>query len=216
MVYHVLNRGVGRRTLFEKEDDYLAFQRILDETLRIRPMRICAYCLMPNHWHFVLWPEQDGDLSRFMQQMTNTHVKRWKRHFNETGYGPLYQGRFKAFPIQADDHFYQVVRYVERNALRANLVQTAEEWPWSSFAQRSRDDETVPMLRKTIRGDWPLARPSDWNSIVNLPQTEAELIALRRCVNRGRPFGDSEWTSETANQLGLESTLRRRGRPTNG
>jgi putative transposase len=148
-----------------------------------------------------------------MQQMTNTHVKRWKRHFGETGYGHLYQGRFKSFPIQTDDHFYQVVRYVERNALRANLVQEAEQWPWSSLAQRSRSDANFSMLRKTILGAWPLARPSDWNDIVSLPQTEAELISLRRCVNRGCPFGDSDWTSTTANQLGLESTLRQRGRP---
>ena len=74
MVFHILNRGVGRRTLFEKADDYLSLERIIDETLRSRPMRICGYCLMPNHWHFVLWPQHDGDLSAFLQQLTNTHV----------------------------------------------------------------------------------------------------------------------------------------------
>jgi hypothetical protein len=57
--YHVLNRGVGRRTLFEKEGDVLAFERALEETLRTRPMRVCAYCLLPNHFHFVLWPACD-------------------------------------------------------------------------------------------------------------------------------------------------------------
>ena len=86
-------------------------------------MRICAYCLMPNHWHLALWPEHDGDLSAFMQQMTNTHVKRWKQHFHETGYGHLYQGRFKSFAVQNDDYFYHVVRYVVRYALRANQVR---------------------------------------------------------------------------------------------
>ena len=91
MVFHVLNRGVSRRTLFEKADDYLALERIIDETLRARPMRICGYCLMPNHWHSVLWPEHDDDLSAFPQQMTNTHVKRWKQHRHETGYGHLYR-----------------------------------------------------------------------------------------------------------------------------
>ena len=134
----MLNRAVGRRTLFEKEYDYRAFERIIDQTLRTCRMRICAYCLMPNHWHFVLWPERDGDLSAFMQQMTNTHVKRWKAHFHETGLGHLYQGRFKSFPVQTDEYFYQAVRYVERNALRANLVSRAEDWPWSSLARRHR------------------------------------------------------------------------------
>jgi len=120
MVFHVLNRGVGRRRLFSKDGDYRAFERVLEKTLRTRPMRLCAYCLMPNRWHFVLWPEHDGDLAAFVQQLTNTHVKRWKEHRHEVGDGHLYQGRYKSFRAQTDDYFYQVVRYVERNALRAN------------------------------------------------------------------------------------------------
>jgi putative transposase len=207
MIFHVLNRGVGRRTLFDKEGDYLAFERVLEETLRIRPMRICAYCLMPNHWHFVLWPEHDGDLSAFMQQLTNTHVKRWKQHRREIGYGHLYQGRFKAFPVQSDDYFYQVVRYVERNAMRANLAERAEAWPWSSLGGPSRPD--WPPLLST----WPLSRPRDWLEIVNRPQSEAELAAIRRSLHRGSPLGDTNWITSTAQALGLESTLRPRGRP---
>lgn len=216
LVYHVLNRGVGGRTLFEKADDYLALERIIDETLRMRPMRICGYCLMPNHWHFVFWPEHDGDLSAFMQRMTNTHVKRWKQHFRETGYGHLYQGRFKSFPVQTEDYFYQVVRYVERNALRANLIQKAEDWPWSSLGRRTRNDDSLPMLSHAILLDWPLPRPHDWWNVVNTPETEAELAALRRCVNRGCPFGDPDWMLKTANELGLQSTVRERGRPKQG
>src|SRR5208282_3743682 len=123
MVFHVLNRGVGRRVVFTKDEDFLAFERVVEETLRTRRMRLWAYCLMPNHWHFVVWPERDGDLPAFMQQVTNTHVKRWKEHRHEIGYGHLYQGRYKCFPVETEDYFYQVVRYVGRNALRAN--------PWS-------------------------------------------------------------------------------------
>jgi len=133
MVYHVLNRGVGRRTLFDKDQDFLAFERVVEESLRTCTMRICAYCTLSNHWHFVLWPESDGDLPAFMQQMTNMHVKRWKEHRREIGYGHLYQGRYQCFPVETEDYFYQVVRYVERNALRANLVARAEQWLWSSL-----------------------------------------------------------------------------------
>jgi putative transposase len=208
MIFHVLNRGVGRRSLFEKDADYEAFERVADETLRTVPMRICAYSLMPNHWHFVVWPERDGELSAFMQQLTNTHVKRWKEHRRETGYGHLYQGRYKSFPVQTDEYFYQVVRYVERNALRANLVGRAELWRWSSLAPRARDNRILPLL-----ADWPLARPEDWLTIVNEPQTEAELAAIGRSVRRGCPLGDALWVSQTACRLGLESTMRPRGRP---
>ena len=208
MVFHVLNRGVGRRSLFDKDDDFSAFERVVEESLRTRPMRLCAYCLMPNHWHFVVWPEHDGDLPAFMQQLTNTHVKRWKEHRHETGYGHLYQGRYRCFPVETEDSFYRVVCYVERNALRANLVQRAERWPWSSLRRAEREDPAFPLLSK-----WPLPRPADWLELVNRPQTEAELEALRCCVNRGRPFGDPAWIADAAQRLGLEWTLRSRGRP---
>lgn len=208
MVFHVLNRGVGRRTLFEKDGDYFAFEKVIEETLRIRPMRFCAYCLLPNHWHFVVWPERDGDLAAFMQQLTNTHVKRWQEHFGEIGYGHLYQGRYKSFPVETDDYFYQAVRYVERNALRANLVDRAEAWRWSTLG---RVDRRIPSPSLPIC--WPLPRPADWLEIVNQPQSDAELQTIRHCVNRGSPLGDANWVVKTAEQLGLESTLRRCGRP---
>jgi len=122
LVYHVLNRGVGRQQLFFSDDDYLAFERVIVETLEKHEMRILSYCSMPNHWHFVLWPANDGDLARFMQRLTITHVTRWQKNYNMVGYGHMYQGRFKSFPVESDDYFYQVMRYTERNALRANLV----------------------------------------------------------------------------------------------
>jgi len=213
MVFHVLNRGVGRRTLFDKEEDFLAFERVIEETLSTRPMRLVAYCLLSNHWHFVVWPENDGDLPAFMQQLTNTHVKRWKQHRHEVGDGHLYQGRYKCFPVETDDYFYHVVRYVERNALRANLVERAELWRWSSLGrERSTTEETTfPIL-----SDWPLPRPKDWLALVNEPQSEAELTALRRSVNRNCPYGNADWIARTAKSLGLESTLRSRGRPRAG
>jgi putative transposase len=137
-------------------------------------MRVCAYCLLSNHWRFVLWPEHDGDLAAFMQQMSNTHVKRWKEHRHEIGYGHLYQERYKSFPVETEGCFYHVVRYVERNALRANLVTSAESWRWSSLGRSEREDPAFPIL-----SSWPLARPADWLRIVNKPQTEGELKALR-------------------------------------
>jgi len=207
MVFHVLNRGVGRRNLFDKAGDFEAFERVLKETLRLRPMRVCGYCWMSNHWHFVLWPESDGDLAAFMQQLTNTHVKRWKEHRGETGLGPLYQGRYKSFPVQTEDYFYQVVRYVERNALRANLVERAEQWLWSSLCPGREESQ------RDILSAWPLARPANWIELVNEPQTEAELEALRHCVNRGTPYGEKSWVETTAARLGLAATLRLRGRP---
>lgn len=210
MVFHVLNRRVGRQRLFRKASDYAAFEEILVETLEATPMRICGYCLMPNHWHLVLWPEHDGDLARFMQRLTVTHVTRWQRHHRQVGEGHVYQGRFKSFPVETDESFYQVLRYTERNALRANLVEHAEDWQWCSLWRRQSED--IELRRWLAR--WPVPQPRDWVRQVNAPQTSAELAALRRSVVRGQPYGSASWTEAVAKQLGLESTLRPRGRPT--
>ena len=193
--------------VFRTEKDYDAFRRVVEETLRVARIRICAYCWMPNHWHFVLWPERDGELSAFMQRMANMHTQRWQRAKLRVGYGHLYQGRFKSFPIADDEHFYAVVRYVERNALRAGLAPRAEDWRWGSLHQRTR---------KALGPDlspWPVAEPQDWIEQVNTPQTDAELDAIRRCVRRGCPYGGPGWVERAAERLGLQSTLHPRGRP---
>ena len=172
-------------------------------------MRILSYCLMPNHWHFVLWPEKDGDLARFMQRLTVTHVTRWQQNYNRVGFGHVCQSRFKSFPVETDEYFYQVNRYVERNALRANLVERTEDWPFGSLwirQQGTADD-------RALLSPWPMPRPRTWLEYVNEPEPEAELIALRRSTVRGTPYGSPEWVTKTARKLGLESTLRNPGRP---
>jgi len=209
MVFHILNRGVGRMRLFHKDRDYEAFEDIVAKTLVSCPMRICSYCLLPNHWHFVLWPEQDGDLAAFMQKLTITHVRNWQENRRRVGSGHVYQGRYKSFPIATDEYFYQVVRYVERNALRANLASTADAWQWSSLWRR----EHGTTEDRKLLSRWPLPRSRRWCEFVNQPQTEAEVKVIRQAVNKGKPFGSDHWIDKTAKKLGLESTLRRRGRP---
>jgi putative transposase len=209
MIFHVLNRGVGRMRLFLTDADFAAFERIVAKTLETRPMRIVAYCLLSNHWHLVLWPEHDGDLGAFMQKLTITHARNWQEHRHRVGYGHLYQGRYKSFPVESDEHFYQVVRYVERNALRAGLVRRTEDWRWGSLGRHSRDAARPHFALS----DWPLSKPASWRRYVNQPQSEAELAAIRRSVKRGQPYGGERWVRATAQRLGLQSTLRARGRP---
>jgi putative transposase len=209
MVFHILNRGVGRMRLFAKPGDYAAFETILAETLDKCPLRLCGFCLMPNHWHLVVWPKQDGQLAAFMQRLTITHARRWQEHRGRVGYGHVYQSRYKSFPVQSEDHFYQVLRYVERNPLRANLVERAEQWRWSSLWRRVAGT----LAERSMLSDWPLPQPRNWCKLVNVPQTESELAAIRRAVERGQPLGDQDWVRRTAKRLGLESTLRAPHRP---
>jgi putative transposase len=209
IVYHIINRGVGRTRLFRKPGDYLAFEEVIADTLRLKPIRLCAYCLMPNHWHLILWPQRDGQLAAFMQRLTITHVRRWQEHRGVVGSGHLYQGRYKSFPVQSDPHYLTLCRYVERNALRAGLVRRAENWRWSSLWRREDVDADPGMPI----ADGPVDLTRGWVESVNRPQSAKELEAIRICINRGRPFGSDAWTKQTVRRLGLESSQRPRGRP---
>ena len=185
LVYHVLNRAVARLPLFQKAGDYQAFERVLAEAQERHPIRLLAYCLMPNHWHLVLWPAKDGQLSAFVRWLTHTHTMRWHAHYHTGGTGHLYQGRFKSFPVETDDHCYHVVRYVERNALRADLVRRAEAWRWCSLWRRVCGGEKS----QALLAPWPMPVPANWLEHVQQAQTEEELEALRRALVRGRPYG---------------------------
>ena len=208
LIYHVWNRANGRIALFGDPPDYQAFDRILSQAVRAQEMRLLAYCVMPNHWHLLLWPAHDGDLSRFVRWVTLTHTQRWHAHRRTAGSGHLYQGRFKSSPVQSDEHFLTVCRYVERNALRANLVARAEDWPWGSLSLGSALSATRP-----TQAAWPIERPPDWLDRVNRPHSPTEEEALRRALVRGQAYGDPEWRALATARLGLESTLRPRGRP---
>jgi putative transposase len=210
-MYHVLNRAAGRRTIFEDDADYRAFERVIEFVHRRLPIRIVGFVLMPTHFHFVLWPRKDNELSHFMRLLTVTHANRWHANRGTTGTGPLYQGRFKSFPIEQDEHALTVLRYVDRNPLRAAKVRRAQDWPWGSLhylqSGRARPDWLLAME------DWPVERRRDWTSWVNLPQTDRELLAIQESVVRGRPFGNERWVDRTTARLGLDSAFRPRGRP---
>ena len=209
LVYHVLNRANAQMTIFEESEDYEAFERVLEEAVHRTDTRLLAYYLMPNHWHLVVWPLEDGELSRFTGWLTLTHTQRWHAHRQSTGSGHVYQGRFKSFPVQEDEHFLTVCRYVERNALRANLVARAEAWRRGSLYRWLHGSAK----EKSLLASWPLPRLPRWFEQVNTPQTEAELSSLRRSVSRGCPFGETSWCDQIVRRLGLESTLRPQGRP---
>jgi putative transposase len=206
-LYHALNRANGRATIFRKQADFAAFERILAEGLARYAVQLFAYQLMPNHWHVVLRPQRDGQMSQFLRWITATHTMRYHAHYHTSGQGHVYQGRFKSFPIQADGHLLTVARYVERNALRAGLVERAEHWRWGSLAKWLEPTEP-PLLTP-----WPVPRLPRWVERVNEPLTERELEAIRRSVQRGRPFGAGRWLDRCVERLQLASTLRPRVRP---
>src|SRR5215208_1354318 len=189
VIYHALNRGNRREAVFHKPADYDAFvQAIADAAQRV-PLDVFGYCLMPNHFHLVIRPRGDGDLGRWMRWLLTAHAQRYHRHYKTSGH--VWQGRFKAFPIQDDDHLATVLRYVERNPLRAELVSRAEHWRWSSLPAWLSG---APLL---WRGD-PSARDPAWVDRVNEPLAAGDLRRLRESVARERPFGSPDRTIGTA------------------
>ena len=224
MVYHVLNRANARTQIFDSPADYELFEQVLEQGHERVAMRPVAYCLMPNHWHLVLWPQGDGDLSEFMRWLTVTHTQRWHASHGTAGAGHVYQGRYKSFPVQrtrpsaearrqgmleGGDAVLSVLRYVERNPLRAKLARRAEAWAYSSLHVRAGG---------TLGGDIPLTDPpgglpAGWANWVNQPQTQKEIDAICRSMERGCPFGRDDWVRRVVGQWGLESTIRPRGRP---
>jgi len=209
LIHYVLNRANARMTIFEKDGDYEAFELVLEEAVDRTQTRLLAYCVMPNYWHLIVWPHQDGEVSRFVGWLTLTHTQRWHAHRHTRGSGHVYQGRFKSFPVQGDEHFLTACRYVERNALRADVVERAEDWRWCSLAR----PKLLTAGGASRLSAWPLERPRNWVELVNAAQTEAELSALPRSVRRGCPFGEASWSDQMVRRLGLEVTLCPQGRP---
>ena len=219
MIFHCINRAVGRTRLFRKPQDYAGFEQVMAHALEAVPIRLLAYCIMPDHWHLLLWPTQSGQLAKFMHRLTMTHTRRYQEHRREVGSGHLYQGRFKSFPVQEDRHLLVVARFVECNALRAGLVERAENWPWSSLWRRTyAGTPNVPGVKAIERcqlplSPWPVNRPPDYLRRVNQPQDASEEEAARLSVTKGRPFGDAAWQARVTKRLGLESSFRPTGRP---
>ena len=193
--YHVINRGNGRATVFHKPQDFEAFVSVLAEAKQRHRVKLFAFCLMPNHFHLVIEPEHTTALSRFMQWLLTSHVRRYHQHYGSSGH--VWQGRFKSFPVQRDEHLITVLRYVLQNPVRAGLSSTAHEWRWSSL-RRPQITDVCPV--------------SDDEQLAELIEQD-KLATIRECVNRQRPFGRKDWQAEMAATYGLGSTLRPRGRP---
>lgn len=210
--YHVINRANARLPIFFEEKDYILFENILEEAQKKFSMRILAYCLMPNHFHLVLYPKDDGDMGKFMQWLTLTHTQRWHQAYNTKGSGHLYQGRYKSFLVESDSHLLSVIRYVERNALRAKLVKKAENWNFSSLIRRLSKDPK----KKEVLAVWPIQEPADYLLWVNTQQPKEEEESIRVSIAKGKPFGGDAWVASMIKKFGLESTIRPIGRPKKG
>jgi putative transposase len=207
IAFHVMNRAVRRTILFRTNQDFEAFASVVSLGLkRINGrVRILSYQVMKTHWHLGVTCDRIADLSTFMHWVEGTHASNWAGAHRARGRGYVYQGRFKAVPVQTRTSLIRVCRYIERNALRKGLVARAEEWPWGSLYSQRSNYYPIPL------SPWPIPMPENWIEIVNTPQSAREVNELRVCIERDQPIGDPEWAENVASVLGL--TTRPRGRP---
>lgn len=206
VILHVLTRGNARATVFHSPGEFDDFFDLLRDDRRRAQVAVLGWCLMPNHFHIVLRPSAEGAVSVYMQWLLTTHAHRYRALRRDSGH--VWQGRFKSFPVESDRQFVTLLRYVERNPVRAGLVERAETWPWSSLSQRVRNVADDRLLTAS-----PVDLPNPWNDFVNEPLTAEELARVRESVRRGRPLGNVAWEEDIVARWGLESTTRPPGRP---
>lgn len=208
-IYHVINRANGRLQIFNTDNDYKLFEQLLTETKEILDMRILAYELMPNHWHLVLHPKNDGDLGAFMHRLSNAHTRKVHAYTNTNGSGHLYQGRYKSFLVDSEKYLLAVIKYVERNAVRGNLVGLCEEWRWGSTWRRT----SGTAQQKKLLDEIPTELPDDYIKWVNTTDNPDDLHMIRTSVNKNAPYGKEQWVEKMVLKHHLKSTMRSPGRP---
>ena len=213
LVYHVINRGNARQSVFLRDDDYLAFLKAIGDLKERKPFELYGYCLMTNHIHLLLRP-REAPISRIVQSLLVSHTQRYHRCHKTCGH--VWQGRFKSPVVQDDDHLLCVLRYIEANPLRAKMVAAAGEYRWSSFAahgQGEPNDLLDPVPSYEALAAYPAVRRRRWSAYVHQTPPEAEVESIRRSSAAGLPYGESSWVKRLANRLKLDLTIRPRGRP---
>ena len=207
--YHVINRAIGRLKIFSSAKDYILFLELLADAAGELNMRVLAFVVMPNHWHLVLYPRNDGDMGLFMHKLTNSHTRKVHAMTKTTGTGPLYQGRYKSFLIQQDKHLLTVIKYVERNPVRARLLKTCEDYRWGSAWIRKYGSKK----QKKLLANPPVEFPGAYFSWINQAEAEADQGRVRESVKRGSPLGTETWVTKMVGKHDLSSTIRPPGRP---
>jgi len=185
-----MNRSAKQLALFDSPFEYEMFLQVLAEADRTCPIRLLEYCVMPNHWHLLVWPERDDQLSRYMRWITGVHGQRWRKARGQSGRGAVYQGRYRWVGVQDGQHFDIARQYIRQNPVRAGLVASLDDWPWSSASRTSVG--LRPSLAQGPRSlEWtdPGLLSAD-DKLLDVPTAER----MRTSLRTGHPFGDAKWS----------------------
>jgi len=206
--YHITQRGNNKRNIFSEDRDKEKYLSYIDGYSDNYHLSILSYCLMDNHVHFVAIPGNENSLSKTYGQAHHRYSYYYNKKMNASGH--LWQGRFYSCLLD-ERHLISVIRYVERNPVRARLVGKAWEWKWSSARARTgRADAQIKLV--DIRAFIEIDR-SEWEGYLDTEESERELDAIRRNTMQGRPYGGKEFMDSIGKKVGTSLRVFARGRP---
>jgi len=207
--HHVTQRGNRRQQTFFCDEDYLAYIQLMADWSSRCGNTIWAYCLMPNHVHLIVVPDDEKGFALGIGEAHRRYTRRI--NFRENWRGYLWQGRFSSCVLDAE-HLYAAVRYVEMNPVGARLVERPDDWPWSSAkAHLSGIDDSLVQVApmKELIATYGI----DWRTYLDQQSPEEPLASLRQSERTGRPLGDSKFLDSLSARLGRNLKPRKPGRP---
>ncbi len=209
--HHVTQRGNRRMQTFFNDDDYRDYLSLMVQWCSRYEVAIWAYCLMPNHAHLILVPSDEPGLCRAVGEAHRRYTRRV--NFREGWRGHLWQGRFASY-VMDEPHLLAAARYIERNPLRARLVERAEDWPWSSAAAHAAGRGDAVAAGRWLT-DLTVGWVCSWSEYLrDEEQDEQELAAaMHRCESTGRPLGDKQFLARLEAALGRVLRPKLGGRP---
>jgi len=203
--YHIINRGNRRTNVFHDKYDFLKMLELLQMASDKYEVDIYSYCLMNNHYHLVVYTKYGESLSACMQWLGTSYVRYYNKKYKVSGH--LWQGRYKSFIVQKDEYLLTLMKYVERNPLRAKIEKDAFLYTYSSTKARVEKSEN------SFISNPPIDLPIDWLGFINEKQSKLDIDMIHNSIERQAPLGNEVWQKEVSMLYGMESSLNPRGRP---
>ena len=211
---HVIQRGNNRQAIFFAAQDYGRYRGWLIEAARDYGCAIHAYVLMTNHVHLLATPASAETLPRLMQSLGRRYVRHVNWTYKRTG--TLWEGRYRAAPIEGDAHFLSCCRYIELNPVRARLAAHPRDYPWSSYrahADGEKDELVSDHALYRELGRTAAAREAEYRALFRAKLADGFVEALRQATNGGWALGGERFKRQIAKAVGRRVEPAPKGRP---
>jgi putative transposase len=211
---HVVQRGNDRRPCFFEGGDYARYLAELREITLREGCAVHAYVLMTNHVHLLMTPAASGQVARVLQAIGRRYVRHINDRYHRTG--TLWEGRYKACPVDTDDYLLRCYRYIELNPVRAAMVSRPEDYAWSSYHLNARgisDPLVQPHAIYRSLGPDGATRQAAYRNLVDQVLADSDVDDIRRHLQQQHAFGSQRFRAAIEAQLGRRAGPARIGRP---